>query len=55
MGPARPEPVLRLSKGLSKDNPCAVFRPTRAVTRPPTRHTGESRYPEVRGNGVRSS
>ena len=37
MGPARPEPALRLSKGLSKDNPCAVFRPTRAVTRPPPR------------------
>ena len=44
MGPARPEPALRLSKG----------RPY-AVTRFCPRHTGESRYPEVRGNGVRSS
>ena len=55
MGSARPEPVLRLSKGLSKDNPCAVFRPTRSVTRPlPTRHSCEGRNPEVRGNGARS-
>ena len=43
MGPARPEPALRLSKG----------RPY-AVTRFRPRHTGESQYPEVRGNGVRS-
>ena len=55
MGSARPEPVLRLSKGLSKDNPCAVFRPTRAISRPLPRHTGESQYPEGQGNGVRSS
>ena len=49
MGPARPEPVLRLSKGLSKDNPCAVFRPTRAVTRPP--HASYRRKPVSRGAG----
>ena len=49
MGPARPEPVLRLSKGLSKDNPCAVFRPT--LRRHPPPYASFLRRQESRGAG----